>query len=60
MREADQYVGALAQATDDFHKKVTTTEARNLAQQWKLNGATVALILCKDAAGRPLTELPTG
>ena len=48
MREADQYVGAVAQATDDFHKQVGTTEARNAAQQWKLNEATVAYVNATD------------
>ncbi len=44
MREADQFVGAIAQATDDLRTQVGTTEARNAAQQWKLNAATVAYI----------------
>lgn len=44
MREADQYVAAVAQATDDFRARVGTTEARNAAQQWKLNEATVAIV----------------
>ncbi len=48
MRESDQYVGAVAQATDDFRAKMGTTEARDVAQQWKLNEATVAYI---NAAG---------
>jgi hypothetical protein len=45
MREADQYVAAVAQATDDFSAKVGTLEARDAAQQWKLNEATVALVI---------------
>ncbi|MCC6823053.1 MAG: hypothetical protein IT579_20170 [Verrucomicrobia subdivision 3 bacterium] len=48
MREADQYVGAVAQATDDFSKQVGTAEARDLAQQWKLNEATVAYVNATD------------
>ncbi len=48
MREADQYVGEVAQATDDFSAKVGTTEARDAALQWKLNEATVAYV---NAAG---------
>ena len=48
MREADQFVGAVAQGTADFHKQVGTIEARNLAQQWKLNEATVAYVNATD------------
>jgi hypothetical protein len=48
MREADQFVGVVAQATDDFRSRVGTIEARNAAQQWKLNEATIAYV---DAAG---------
>ncbi|HAB18475.1 MAG TPA: hypothetical protein PLX89_23145 [Verrucomicrobiota bacterium] len=44
MREADQYVAAIAQATDDFRAQVGTIEARDAAQQWKLNEATVAYV----------------
>ena len=44
MREADRFVAAVAQATDDFRARVGTTEARNAAQQWKLNEATVAIV----------------
>jgi hypothetical protein len=44
MREADLYVGAVAQATDDFRKRVPTIEARNMGQQWKLTEATAAYI----------------
>lgn len=44
MREADLYVGAVAQATDDLRLKVPTPETRNLAQQWKLTAATAAYI----------------
>jgi len=44
MREADLYVGAVAQATDDFRIRVPTIEARNAAQQWKLTEATAAYI----------------
>jgi hypothetical protein len=48
MREADQYVGTVAQAADDLPKQVGTTEARDLAQQWKLNQATVAYVNATD------------
>ena len=48
MREADQYVGAVAQASDDFRNQVGTTEARTLAQQWKLNEATIAYVNATD------------
>jgi hypothetical protein len=44
MREADEYVGAVAQATTDFHARVPTIEARDAAQQWKLLEATAAYI----------------
>ena len=44
MRGADMYVGAVAQATDDFRARVHTTEARDAAQQWKLMEATAAYI----------------
>jgi len=48
MREADQFVGVVAQASDDFSARVGTIEARDAAQQWKLNEATVAYA---DASG---------
>jgi hypothetical protein len=48
MREADQFVGTVAQATDELRKQVATTEARDLAQQWKLNEATVAYVNATD------------
>jgi hypothetical protein len=48
MREADDYVGGVAQAADSFRARVGTTEARAMAQQWKLNEATAAYI---NAAG---------
>ena len=44
MREADLYVGAVAEATDGLRARVTTTEARNLMQQWKLQEATAAYV----------------
>ena len=44
MRGADVYVGALAQAADDFRTRVTTPEAREAAQQWKLQEATAAYV----------------
>lgn len=48
MREADQYVGNVAQASDDLGKQVGTPEARDLALQWKLNEATVAYVNATD------------
>jgi len=42
MREADLYAGAVAPAADDFRAKVATTEARNMALQWKLIEAASA------------------
>ncbi len=48
MREADLYVGAMAEAADAFRQRVPTTEARNLAQQWKVQQAMAAYI---DATG---------
>lgn len=48
MREADQFVGIVAQATDEFRQQVGTTEARDLGQQWKLNEATVAYVNATD------------
>ena len=48
MRAADQYVGAVAQASDELRKQVGTTEARNATQQWKLNEATVAYVNATD------------
>src|SRR5262245_5323965 len=44
MREADGYVGAVAQATDDFRARVPTIEARDMTQQWKLMEATAAYV----------------
>jgi hypothetical protein len=44
MRGADMYVGAVAQATDDFRARVRTAEARDAAQRWKLTEATAAYI----------------
>jgi len=44
MREADLYVGMVAQATDDLYTRVPTIEARDMAQQWKLNEATAAYV----------------
>src|SRR5690349_15219522 len=44
MREADDYVGGVAQAADGFRARVGTTEARAAAQQWKLTEATAAYI----------------
>jgi hypothetical protein len=48
MREADQYVGSVAQATDELRKQVGSTEARDMGQQWKLNEATVAYVNATD------------
>lgn len=48
MREADDYVGSVAQAADSFRATVGTPEARDAAQQWKLNEATAAYV---NAAG---------
>ena len=48
MREADQFVGTVAQATDELRQQVGTTEARDLGQQWKLNEATVAYVNATD------------
>ena len=44
MRTADLYVGAVAQATDEFRVRVPTSSARLAAQQWKLIQATSAYI----------------
>jgi hypothetical protein len=44
MRQADEYVGVVAEASDDFRSRVPTTEARDLAQHWKLLEATAAYI----------------
>lgn len=44
MREADLYVGAVAEATDAFRQRVPTLEARDLAQQWKLQQGMAAYI----------------
>ena len=44
MRTADLYVGAVAQATDEFRVRVPTSSARLAAQQWKLILATSAYI----------------
>jgi len=48
MREADLFVGTVAQATDELRQQVGTTEARDLGQQWKLNEATVAYVNATD------------
>lgn len=44
MRGADIYVGAVAQATDDFRVRVPTPMARLYGQQWKLLEATAAYV----------------
>ncbi|MEN9676347.1 MAG: hypothetical protein RIS76_2243 [Verrucomicrobiota bacterium] len=44
MRTADLYVGAVAQATDEFRVQVPTPSARLAAQQWKLIQATAAYV----------------
>ncbi len=48
MREADQFVGTVAQATDELRKQVGTAEARDMGQQWKLNEATIAYVNATD------------
>ncbi len=48
MRGADQYVGSVAQATDELRKQVGSAEARDMGQQWKLNEATVAYVNATD------------
>jgi hypothetical protein len=42
MREADDYVGIIAQACDDMAARVGTPEAKVSALQWKLQQATAA------------------
>lgn len=44
MREADEYVAAVSQATDEFREQVNTREARNMALHWKLMEATAAYV----------------
>ena len=48
MREADLFVGTVAQATDELRQQVGTTEARDMGQQWKLNEANVAYVNATD------------
>jgi hypothetical protein len=45
MREADGYVSAISQATDDFAAKVGTVEARSAGLQWKLHQGTSAFAI---------------
>jgi hypothetical protein len=44
MRESDLYVAVVAQACEDFRARVPSTEARNMALQWKLTQATAAYV----------------